>query len=63
MGTDWYENGVTDLIKLIAVETGPETNTVSDVYSELVNQGLIDYDIEKDVIREKQEEGGLPSYE
>lgn len=50
--SDWYEEGKDQLIKDTSEETGLTEDQVKSVYSYLESIGIIDYDIEKDVIRE-----------
>jgi hypothetical protein len=48
--SDWYEEGYDQLIEDIVKETKVSKDHVKLVYSYLVNVGIIDYDIEKEVI-------------
>lgn len=48
--SDWYEEGYDELIDDISDETKVSKDNVKLVYSYLVNVGIIDYDIEKEVI-------------
>lgn len=46
---DYYQEGYQHVIESVAKTTNLTESQVADVYSELSNFGLIDYDIEKDV--------------
>ena len=50
--SDWYEQGIDEIQNLVAEATELPLETVQLVYAYLVDIGVIDYDIEKDVIRE-----------
>lgn len=49
---DWYEKGMNILLDDIHEATEVDKDTVSIIYSHLVNIGLIDYDVEKEYILE-----------
>lgn len=49
MSDDWFEKGKQLVLNQIAEEINEDISVVSEVYSKLVDLGLIDYDIEKDV--------------
>lgn len=53
MSADWYDDGLGELKVECAEETGLTIEQVSAVYAFLSEIGLIDYDIEKDVIFER----------
>lgn len=50
---DWFELGYDRLIEDLVEKTDVSEEDVKTVYSWLVNIGLIDYDIEKEIIYEK----------
>lgn len=50
--SDWYTKGKEEMFKYISETTGVDELQVRLVYSEFNHLGLIDYDIEKDVIEE-----------
>ncbi len=48
--TDWYDTGKAELFKEASEETELPEEKVKAVYSFLSEIGIIDYDIEKDVV-------------
>ena len=48
--TDWYTKGRAELIEEIVEECGVSEDQANSVYSFLSEIGIVDYDIEKDVI-------------
>lgn len=56
MNGDWFDKGRAIVIEQIAANSGLEISVVESVYAQLVNVGLIDYDIEKDVFWEAVED-------
>ena len=50
--SDWYTNGKNQLLNDLVHDTGVEDLQVRLVYSHLFELGIIDYDIEKEVIWE-----------
>lgn len=50
---DWYNAGYNQLQLDCAEETGVDVSAVGNVYSWLVEIGLIDYDTEKEIIFER----------
>lgn len=49
MSDDWFEEGKQLVLNQIAEDLNEDISVVSDVYSKLVDIGLIDYDVEKDI--------------
>ena len=47
---DWYDNGMIEMHQECADSTGLTVEQVKSVYSFLSEIGIIDYDIEKDVV-------------
>jgi hypothetical protein len=50
--TDWYTQALNDMIEDGADETGLTRDQFNDAYTFLFNLGLIDYDIEKEILAE-----------
>lgn len=50
MNDDWYENFKQKLFDEVAHDTQLNREDIITVYAELSNLGLIDYDIEKEVL-------------
>lgn len=53
MSADWYNDGLAELKSDCADHTGLTIDQVSAVYAFLSQVGLIDYDIEKEIILER----------
>lgn len=49
MSDDWFSKGLAVIKQRVVEQTGLSMEDVESVYSSLVNIGLIDYDIEKDI--------------
>ena len=53
---DWFEEGKQKIINKIADALDEDPDLVEAVYAELVNEGLIDYDVEKEIFWEMADE-------
>lgn len=56
MNNDWYDKQLNQLHQTISEVTGTDLNKVKEIYSYLVEVGLIDYDVEKELFWDWEEE-------
>lgn len=51
--SDWFDTGYDQMMQYISEASGLSEGQVRDVYAVIYNLGLIDYDVEKEVVFEQ----------
>ena len=59
---DWYEKALKEFIFDLAYENELTEHQAKTAYSWLVNKGMIDYDVEKDILFDLYVEDDLEDY-
>lgn len=54
--SDWYEDGVTKILDETAEEFGVKAETLRAIFGRWEAMGLLDYDVTKEVIIQRNEE-------
>ena len=54
--SDWYDIGIEKMMEDVVRRSGVSRKNVDKVYATLFNFGLIDYDTEKELVRENYSE-------
>lgn len=54
--SNWFEEGKVEIQQRISEELNIDLDSVQRIYDELVSYGFIDYDVEKEVIRDYVED-------